>query len=594
MRGGCFDSASPHFFKNRNIQNQGYSHNSHHQENQAHHSHIAFFYQKHVQRISQAGNQNYSCGFPDILFCLCCKVEKAEDRNHQDSKISHQIGDGKKFMAVDVFHGLTSSPPNETIIPFLDGNTNGKMVCLTNILKNPMIVGRCFGIGSKEDIMKEKHLDLCRDSVNSVFFQFLIPSIGATLVNSIYILGDTILVGRGVGSMGIAALNLLLPVFSLFFATGMLFGVGGSVLFSFDKGRKDETAAREHFSAALVGTVLMAVFYELVCGLFFDPITAFLGRNEAMDEMVRSYGRILTAGCPVFLLSSFLQAFVRNDRAPRVAMAAVIAGGVSNVILDYIFMFPMKMGMAGGALATVLGSVITVVILLSHFFSSSNTLKFTRHFHWKTIGEVALNGLSSFILDLSSGVVILLFNRQLLYWIGDMGVMVYGIVSNSVLVVNSISNGISQASQPLMAVNNGAGLLERVNQTFRLARRFSVGTGILFTALGLLVPALVVRVFVSPTPEILAMAVPAVRIYFLAFLATGINLLLATYFQSVLMPACALILSLCRGVIFSGILVYLLPLLVGVEGIWAAMPVAELLALILGILMKKRGKRQSS
>ena len=172
--------------------------------------------------------------------------------------------------------------------------------------------------------------------------------------------------------------------------------------------------------------------------------------------------------------------------------------------------------------------------------------------------------------------------------------MVYGIVSNSVLVVNSISNGISQASQPLMAVNNGAGLLERVNQTFRLARRFSAGTGILFTALGLLAPALVVRVFVSPTPEILAMAVPAVRIYFLAFLATGINLLLATYFQSVLMPACALILSLCRGVIFSGILVYLLPLLVGVEGIWAAMPVAELLALILGILMKKRGKRQSS
>ena len=394
--------------------------------------------------------------------------------------------------------------------------------------------------------------------------------------------------------MGIAALNLLLPVFSLFFATGMMFGVGGSVLFSFDKGRKDEAAAREHFSAALVGTVIMAIFYEIVCGLYFDPITAFLGRNEAMDEMVRSYGRILTAGCPVFLLSSFLQAFVRNDRAPKVAMAAVITGGVSNVILDYIFMFPMKMGMAGGALATVLGSVITVAILLSHFFSSSNTLKFTRHFRLKAIGEVAVNGLSSFILDLSSGVVILLFNRQLLYWVGDMGVMVYGIVSNSVLMVNSISNGISQASQPLMAVNNGAGLQERVNQTFRLARRFSVGTGIFFTALGLLAPAFVVRVFVLPTPEILAMAVPAVRIYFLAFLTTGINLLLATYFQSVLMPGCALVLSLCRGVIFSGILVYLLPLLVGVDGIWAAMPVAEFLALMLGILMKKRGKRKNS
>lgn len=460
---------------------------------------------------------------------------------------------------------------------------------MTNNWKSPIVVNTV----SKEDEMKEKNLDLCRGNINSVFFQFLLPSIGATLVNSIYILGDTILVGRGVGSMGIAALNLLLPVFSLFFATGMLFGVGGSVLFSFDKGRMDDEGAKVHFSAAFVGTLIMMVVYELVFGIFFDPITAFLGRNETMDSLVRSYGRILTFGCPVFMMSSFLQAFVRNDKAPKTAMTAVIAGGVSNVILDYIFMFPMKMGMAGGAIATVLGSLITVGILLTHFFSKENTLHFTWKFPWKTVFEVGYNGLSSFILDLSSGVVILLFNRQLLYWIGDLGVVVYGIVSNSVLVVNSISNGICQASQPLMAVNNGAGLKKRVEDTFRLARKFSVASGIFFTALGIFLPQLVVHIFIEPTPEILTMAVPAVRIYFLAFLAVGVNLLMATYFQSVLMPAYALILSLCRGVFFSGILVYFLPIIVGVDGIWAAMPAAEAIALFMGIIMKKKAAGES-
>lgn len=282
-----------------------------------------------------------------------------------------------------------------------------------------------------------QHPDLLHDDVNRLFYKYLIPSISATLVTSIYILADTVMIGRGVGSLGIAALNILLPLFSLFFATGMMFGVGGSVLFSFAKGRKDDRDAREHFTAAFAGVVLMAVFYEVFCNLFFDQLTALLGRNEAMDGLVREYGRILVAGAPVFLLSSFLQAFVRNDKAPKTAMTAVIAGGVSNVFLDYLFIFPMGMGMAGGAVATVIGSVITVGILCTHFFSPHNSLKLTRNFKIRYIWEAVINGISSFVVDMANGIVIFLFNRQLLAYVGDLGVVVYGIISNSALIVNS-------------------------------------------------------------------------------------------------------------------------------------------------------------
>ena len=440
--------------------------------------------------------------------------------------------------------------------------------------------------------MKEKYPDLLNDRVDRLFYKYLIPSISATLVTSIYILADTVMIGRGVGSLGIAALNILLPLFSLYFAVGMMFGVGGSVLFSVAKGRGDEKSAKEFFTAALAGTAVCAVFFEVFCNLFFDPITAVLGRNEAMDGLVREYGRILTAGAPVFMMSSFLQAFVRNDKAPKRAMAAVISGGVLNVFLDYLFIFPMGMGMTGGAVATVIGSAVTVAILTTHFFSPANSLRLSRRFQWRQTLEALQNGLASFVVDLASGVVIFLFNRQLLAYVGDLGVVVYGIISNSALIVNSICNGICQASQPLMAVNFGAGKGERVERTKKLALRASLAAGVLFAVLGILNPELLVEMFVEPSPDIERMAVPAVRIYFSGFATTGMNLLLATYFQSVLKPVQALGLSLARGMIINGILVFFLPAILGVGGIWATMPATELLTLAVGICLMKRGKRK--
>ncbi|WP_243009175.1 MATE family efflux transporter [Clostridium sp. AM58-1XD] len=277
----------------------------------------------------------------------------------------------------------------------------------------------------------KKQPDLLTGDVKKLFFHYLIPSISATLVTSIYILADTVMIGRGVGAIGIAALNILLPLFSVFFGTGMMFGVGGSVYFSVEKGKGNSREARNYFTAALAGAAAAMVFYLVVCNVFFDEITGFLGRNETMDSLVREYGKILIAGIPVFVFSSFLQAFVRNDKSPRTAMLAVITGGVLNVVLDYIFIFPMGMGMAGAAIATVIGSAVTVLILLSHFFSPHNTLKMSAHLSLGKMSESLVSGLSSFMIELSGGIVIFLFNRQLLRYVGDIGVVVYGIISNS-------------------------------------------------------------------------------------------------------------------------------------------------------------------
>lgn len=433
-----------------------------------------------------------------------------------------------------------------------------------------------------------KQLSLLDGPVEKVFFSYLMPSVSATLVTSIYILADTMMIGRGIGAAGIAALNILLPLYSLYYGIGMMCGIGGSVLYGFSRGRGDTEEAGRYFATGAVMVILAAVFALAAGHLFFGPITELLGCTDSMREYVASYGRILVSGAPVFMLSSFLQAFVRNDGAPKLAMAGVISGGVANVILDYVFIFLLDGGMGGAALATVTGTVLTVLILSSRFLSPENGLKPKRGISFKKAREIAGNGVASFVLEMSNGLVMFLFNRQLLVYVGDTGVVVYGIISNAALVVTSISNGISQAVQPLISANFGAGKKERIIQAKRMGIRAAMTAGAIFTACGMVFPKQLTYLFLEPTEEILTMAVPAVRLYFLGFLACEWNIMCGTYFQATVRPALSLTITLLRGMVLNSILVFILPVLFGVSGIWVTVAVSEFITAAAAVFFMKR------
>lgn len=437
-----------------------------------------------------------------------------------------------------------------------------------------------------------KQLNLLEAPVEKVFLSYLVPSVSATLVTSIYILADTMMIGRGIGAPGIAALNILLPLYSLYYGIGMMCGIGGSVLFGFSRGSGREAEARRYFTTGLIMVVAAAAAALIGGHVFFDPLTRLLGSTDSMEEYMVPYGRVLMTGAPVFMLSSFLQAFVRNDGAPKLAMAGVISGGVTNVVLDYVFIFLMGWGMGGAALATVMGTTLTVAILCSHFFSPENRLKPERGASFRKAKEIVGNGLSSFILEVSNGLVMLLFNRQLLAYVGDLGVVVYGIISNASLVVVSISNGLSQAVQPLLSANFGAGKTGRIAEAKRLAIRVALLAGCIFTALGMLFPTQLTYLFLEPTEEILAMAVPAVRIYFLGFLACEWNIMCGTYFRATVRPKKSLTITLLRGVALNVLFVFLLPAVFGVDGIWAVVTVSEFItAAVVFVFMKQEGRK---
>ena len=207
---------------------------------------------------------------------------------------------------------------------------------------------------------------------------------------------------------------------------------------------------------------------------------------------------------------------------------------------------------------------------------------------WRRVPEVLGNGLASFILEISNGFVMLLFNRQLLAYVGEMGITVYGIITNTALVASSISNGIAQAVQPLLSANFGAGNLKRVGEARKLGVRTGFAAGFIFTAIGMLIPVQLSYLFLDPTPEILTMAVPAIRLYFLCFLVSEWNIISGTYFQSTVRPRFSLTITLLRGVILNSVFVFLLPALFGVDGIWLTVTVSEFItAGVASVLMKR-------
>lgn len=431
------------------------------------------------------------------------------------------------------------------------------------------------------------------EPVSKLFFRYLLPSIGGTMVTSIYILADTIIIGKGIGIDAMAALNIVLPLFNIFFGTGLLFGVGGAVLMSIAKGRGDVETGHRYFSTAVILNAITSLVYMIIFIMFMEQIARFLGATDTTLPYVMEYAPYVLWGLGFFSFSTFLQTFVRNDGAPKLSMIAVSFGGILNVILDIVFVFPLKMGMAGAAIASVIGTTTTFLILILHFFSKKNGLKFRlRGFSLSFAGNIFKNGFTSFLLEVTAGLVMFVFNLQLLKYVGDVGVSMYGVITNSAIVVTCLCNGINQASQPIISTNHGAGLHERIQTVKRLGVRTSLIICAVPAMLGLIIPNLFTYIFLNPNAEILALSESAVRIYFTSFFVTGANIFIIGYFQSTLKPQISLLLCLSRGCVLSLLFVYVLPLFFDVAGIWASIPLAEYLTLGIGIYFLKKTKRR--
>ena len=438
--------------------------------------------------------------------------------------------------------------------------------------------------------------DFLNKPVKQVFMRYLVPSVFATMVTSIYVLADTIIVGKGIGTIAVAALNIVLPLYNIFFGLGLLFGVGGSVLMSILRGEGDEKGANAYFSTSLVAMCVVLALSLAFFTAFMEKIALVFGGTPETMPYIMDYMPYIVWGMGLFFFSSYLQTFIRNDGAPRLAMYAVVSGGVANIILDYVFVYNFNMGMAGAAIATVMGSGLTVVILMTHFFTKKNNLHFSlKGVRPSFIKNIILNGFASFLIEVASGVTIFVFNIQLLKYAGNTGVSVYSIISNTAIVVVCLCKGINQAAQPLLSTNYGAGLYERTDKIRSLAVKVSIIICAVPVILGLVVPDFFTYIFINPDSAILSMSASAIRIYFVGFMMLGINMVFICYFQAILKNGYSMIICLMRGLILVVAFAYIFPLFMDVTGIWLAVPAAETITMLFGIYLiyfKKSAKRE--
>ena len=320
-----------------------------------------------------------------------------------------------------------------------------------------------------------------------------------------------------------------------------------------------------------------------------DDIAIMLGATNITRELIREYMDIVAFGFIPFTIGSTLQGFVRVDKNPKRAMIATIIGGMLNIVLDYVFVFPLNMGMFGAGLATVLSYIISTIILLTHFISKNNTLKLTyKCFKSSYIMRIINNGIPSFFIEMSTGIIIYLFNFQLLKFIGETGVTAYSIISNTAIIFISISNGISQTIQPIVSINVGAKKYSRAMELRKIAFYVAIVFGLISAICGFLFPEQIIKIFVTPTDEVNQIAIIAIRIYFIAFITMGANIVLGGYFQAIEMSKVAIFISLLRGLVIVGVMIFILPIIFGVNGIWLSVPLTEVITFGIALYVSKK------
>lgn len=410
---------------------------------------------------------------------------------------------------------------------------------------------------------------------------------------SCYILADTFFVSKGLGTNGLTALNLAIPIYSFIHGSGLMIGMGGGTKYSIFKSQNHHSSANKIFTHAVVLAGFFALVFVLI-GLFGSKfiITLFGGQGEVF-EMAVTYLRVILLFAPAFLLNNVLLCFVRNDGAPQLSMAAMIGGSLSNIILDYVFIFPCQMGIFGAVFATGLAPIISMMILSPHFLRKHNQFHFTKcqirvHF-WLSLLS---SGVPSLVTEVSSGIVMIVFNAIILQLAGNVGVAAYGVIANLSLVVIAIYTGIAQGIQPLMSRYYGINRFDFIYKVLRYALITMIMVSVLIYSIVFFGAEQVTQIFNSEHNAILqTIATNGLQLYFIACPFAGFNIIISMYLTSTENPLPAHIISLLRGFLIIIPMAFVLSWIFHIQGVWCAFPATEFIVAIIGVLFFLRMKK---
>lgn len=424
--------------------------------------------------------------------------------------------------------------------------------------------------------------------------RFAFPSIIMVIFTSLYGIVDGLFVSNFAGDEAFAAINLFLPIFYILGSSGFLLGSGGNALVAVLLGKGDEDSARRRFTGVMILTVGIGV--ALTCAVlpFMSKIAVALGAQGDALEYCTVYGTVMLAGLVPFILQSFFQYFFAVADKPKLGLAITVAAGVTNMAGDFLLISVAGMGVVGAAVATIIGECVGGVIPLAYFFvKKGKRLYFGKPaFGLRAIGAICVNGSSEMISNLSVSAVSVIYNFQLLKYIGNAGVVAYGVIMYVSFIFVGCFLGFSVGTAPIIGYNYGAKNTAELKKVFKMSLLFYVVAATVMTALSEALAKPLAMIFVGYDERLLALTTRALRLFSVSFLLSGFNIYASAFFTALNNGVVSAVISVSRTLVFQIGAVFLAPLVFDLDGIWCATVFAELATLAVSVaFVLKHAKR---
>lgn len=414
------------------------------------------------------------------------------------------------------------------------------------------------------------------------------------IFTSIYSVVDGFFVSNFAGKTSFAAINLIMPILMIIGALGFMFGAGGSALVAKTLGEGEREKANRIFSLLIVTAIVLGVILSSVGILLVERIAALLGAEGELLKLCTTYGRIILLAMPTFMLQNIFQSFFVAAEKPKLGLAVTVMAGVTNIILDALFIGVFKWGIVGAAVATSISEFLGGFVPLLYFLSkNSSTLRLTKpEFNGKALIKTATNGSSEFVTNISMSVVGALYNLQLIKYAGEDGIAAYGVIMYISFAFVAIFLGFSIGVAPIIGYNYGAKNTTELKNIFRKSLSFVSLTGVVLTGVALILSAPLSKIFVGYDEGLYRVTLHGFRIYALSFLLNGFGIFGSAFFTALNNGIVSAIISFLRILVFQTVAIIILPIFFEIEGIWWAIVVAEILAASTATLFIIKNKKK--
>lgn len=427
-------------------------------------------------------------------------------------------------------------------------------------------------------------------SDRKTFYHFVIPSLGSSMITALYFVVDGIFVGRGVGTNALAAVNLSLPVIILIISITMMLTMGGATLTSISIGEKDPAAANQSFRTTISMVVVFAVLISVLCAAFPKTVATISGANEVLLEDTSTYIRYYCLFGVFYCFAMCLSVFVRNDNNPRLALWGMVTGACTNIFLDWLFIFPLQMGLMGAAIASGIGQAISCLLLMTHFFRKKGILRFG----WFQLSgrlclQVARRGIPEFFTQMSQTVTIFIYNILALRYLGEMGVAAYAVVCYLLEIIIASFIGVSQGIQPLISYSYGEKNHQRERYFFRQGLFFNTALALAVYLIMVVLGRPIISIF-NPDPELIRLAYSSILVYGVSFAFAAINIVFTTYYLATKRTGRSIMIAAGRSFVLNSICIFAMPAIFGPQALWSGIIVAEFVLAAICLLTRPKNQ----